>query len=184
MKFKSEYYNETQIESFIFSYGFKDVKIKNKENISTNINYINLNNINLAISMNPLDFGRLIIKKDNYYILQNDHNQTINLTKLEGYNEVEFFKNGISLNKFTDEFISEKRFVRILDNKKYYFENGNQILFTKEIKTKFISKTKKTKNLVNNYITLDIETFVDNNNTLVPYLICFYDGKNVYSFGL
>jgi len=102
--------------------------------------------------MNPLDFGRLIIKKDNYYILQNDHNQTINLTKLEGYNEVEFFKNGISLIKFTDEFISEKRFVRILDNKKYYFENGNQILFTKEIKTKFISKTKKTKNLVNNYI--------------------------------
>ena len=183
MKFKSEYYNETQIGNLIFSYGFKGVKIKNKENVSTNINYIDLNNIKLAISMNPLDFWRLIFKKDNDYILQNDHNQTINLSKLEGCNEVEFFKNGISIIKFTDEFISEKRFIRILDNKKYFFENGKQILFTKEIKTKFISKTKKSKKIINNFLTLDIETYV-NENSLVPYLICYFDGRNSYSFGL
>jgi hypothetical protein len=51
------------------------------------------------------------------------------------------------------------------------------------MKTKFISKSVKTKNLTNNFIILDIETFVQD-NTLIPYLICFYDGKNTYSFGL
>lgn len=183
MEFKSEYYNETQIGTLIFSYGFKDGKIKHKEDKSKNINFIELNNINLPISMNPLDFGRLIVKKDNIYILQNEHNQTINLTKLEGSNEVEFFKNGVSLIKFTDEFISENRFIRILDNKKYYFDNEKQILFTKEIKTKFISKTQKTKKIINKFLTLDIETFV-HENSLVPYLICYYDGRNSYSFGL
>ena len=51
------------------------------------------------------------------------------------------------------------------------------------MKTKFIEKTKKSENLINNFLTLDIETFVEN-NTLIPFLICFYDGKKSYSFGL
>jgi hypothetical protein len=79
--------------------------------------------------------------------------------------------------------INNSNFIRKIDNKQYYFENGSQVLFTSEIKTKFISKTNKAKKLVNNFITLDIETFVQD-NTLIPYLICFYDGKTTYSFGL
>jgi hypothetical protein len=51
------------------------------------------------------------------------------------------------------------------------------------MKTKFIAKTSKSKNSVNNFLTLDIETFV-HDNTLIPFLICFYDGKRSYSFGL
>ena len=41
----------------------------------------------------------------------------------------------------------------------------------------------KSKIITNKFLVLDIETFVQN-NTLIPYLICFYDGKNTYSFGL
>nr|UEP17200.1 hypothetical protein [Russula sp.] len=73
--------------------------------------------------------------------------------------------------------------MRIIENKKFYFENGEQILFTKEMKTKFIEKTQKSKDMVNNILTLDIETYIDG-NTLIPFLICFYDGKKSYSFGL
>jgi len=51
---------------------------------------------------------------------------------------------------------SENKFVRIIDNKKFYFENNKQVLFTKEIKTKFISNINKSKNLLNNFITLDM----------------------------
>jgi hypothetical protein len=187
MKFKSEYYNETQMKEIIFSYGFKDGKIDNKENLNFTGSIQNFKNINLPISMNPIDFGRLInqnkIDSCIIYSLQNDNGQTIIFNKFEKYNEIEFFKSGISLVKFKDIFINENKFMRIIDNKTFYFENGIQILFTSEIKSKFISKTNKSKTLINNFITLDIETYIDN-DTLIPYLISFYDGKNVFSFGL
>jgi hypothetical protein len=187
MKFKSEYYNETQIDSFVFSYGFKDGNITNKDNLNYNVTFQNYKNNNLPISMNPLDYGRLIfqnkIDSGINYIIKNDKGETITFNKFDLYNEVEFFKSGISLVKFKDVFINENKFMRIIDNKKYYFENNKEILFLSEIKTKFISKTVKSKNLTNNFIVLDIETFV-HENTLIPYLICFYDGKTTYSFGL
>ena len=66
--------------------------------------------------------------------------------------------------------------MRIIDNKKYYFENGEQFLFTEDLKTKFISKTKKIKFLTNKFITIDIETYIKD-GLLIPYLICFYDGR-------
>ena len=41
----------------------------------------------------------------------------------------------------------------------------------------------KSKNLINKFITLDIETYI-NENTLIPYFICYYDGKDFKSFAL
>ena len=73
--------------------------------------------------------------------------------------------------------------MKVIDNKSFYFKNGEQILFLSEMKTKFISKTKVSKNITNNFITLDIETFIQD-NTLIPYIICFYDGKNSYAYWL
>jgi hypothetical protein len=187
MKFKSEYYNETQMDTIIFSYGFKEGKIKNKENLGFNRSLQKFKNFNLPISMNPMDFGRLInqykIENGIVYILQNENEQTITFNKFENHNEIEFFKSGISLVKFKDIFInsSENKFMRVIDNKSFYFKNGEQILFLSEMKTKFISKTKVSKNITNNFITLDIETFIQD-NTLIPYIICFYDGKNSYAY--
>jgi c-di-GMP-binding flagellar brake protein YcgR len=73
------------------------------------------------------------------------------------------------------------KFIRILDNKKYYFENNQEILFMKDMKTRFISKLSAIKNFQNKFITLDIETF-NKENILIPYLIRFYDGINCYSY--
>src|SRR6266849_1863557 len=138
MKFKSEYYNETQIESLILSYGFKEGKIKNKD-------------------------------------------ETIMFSKFNSYNEVEILKDGILLLKFKDEILSENRFIRIIENKKYYFEDGQQYLYVNDLKGKFIAKTKKSKKIIDNFITLDIETYKDE-NTLIPYIISFYNGKFCKSF--
>jgi hypothetical protein len=49
------------------------------------------------------------------------------------------------------------------------------------MKTKFISKISSTKNLNNNFITLDIETLVKN-NVLVPCCISLFDGKTKSSY--
>jgi hypothetical protein len=187
MILKSEYYNETAIESFIFSYGFKNEKISTKEIIKTNLNIQNYKNNKLVISYNPLDFGKLIseIRIENYtqFILQNIGNILVKINQFEKYNEVSLISGGNTILNFKDEWISENKFVRILDNKKFYFENNLETLFTKEIKGKFISKLSGTKNLKNEFITLDIETFIKD-SILTPYCVCIYDGKTKSSFYL
>jgi len=187
MKFKSEYYNETQIDSIIFSYGFKKGSIPNKDNINLNIKSMIIKDIKLPISLNPINFGRLSktlnIENGQLFILQNNNGETIMFSKFNEHNEIEYLKNGISLIKFKDEIVSENKFVRIIDNKNYYFENGEQFAMTKEMKSKFISKTAKSKNLVNNFITLDIETYIKD-NILTPFCISIYDGKSISNFYL
>jgi len=187
MKFKSEYYNETQIVSFIFSYGFKDGKIKNKEIILNNseINSMEHNKLNIPISMNPLDYGKIvkIIETSNGEIIfvQNIFDQIVIISKFNGFNEVEISKSGKTLIKFRDELISENKFERIIDNKKYLFENGEQFLLTKDMKSKFISKLSTSKNFNNKFITLDIETFIKD-SILIVYCISIFDGNFKKSF--
>jgi DNA polymerase type B, organellar and viral len=185
MEFKSEYYNETQIESFIISYGFKEGHIENKDNLDSNINFQNYNNNNLVISFNPLDFGKVLtvnpLANETLYILQNKDNLIIKILSSENQNSIEIFKDATLTIKFTDFKLGENKFVRIIKNKQFYFENNQQILFSKENKTKFISVQQKSKNLINNFITLDIETYIKN-NVLIPYCISIYDGKETYSY--
>ena len=49
MEYKSEYYNETQIESFVFSYGFKKGKAPEKDIIKSELKYLNLRNNKIPI---------------------------------------------------------------------------------------------------------------------------------------
>jgi hypothetical protein len=134
-----------------------------------------------------MDYGILInkidMKESVVYFLQNEKGLSIVIRTYIDHNLIEFFKNGISLIKFKDTFIRENKFTRTIANKKIYFENGEQILLSSEIKSKFISKTKNVKTLTNNFITIDIETII-NNGLLTPYLIAFFDGKNLSSFYL
>ena len=187
MEFKSEYYKESQIESFIFSYGFKEASAPIKESFKENLSLQNYKNNKLPISYNPLDYGKIITKFtfDNYtqFILQTKEGNLINFKQFGKYNEIEIFNKGDIILTYKDEFISNNKFMRILDNKKYYFENNQEILFLKNMKTKFISKLSEIKNFKNKFITLDIETF-NKENILIPYLIKFYDGINYHSYWL
>jgi hypothetical protein len=185
MEFKSEYYNETQIDSIIFSYGFKKGRIENKNAIKSDLTFQKYNNHNLVISFNPLDFCKIIsiskLNNETLYILQDKDNLIIKILSSENQNSIEIFKNAYLIIKFTDLKLSESKFIRIIDNKRYYFENNEEILFMKETKTRFISKTNKSKNLVNKFITLDIETYIKD-NVLIPFCISIFNGKKSYSF--
>jgi uncharacterized protein YvpB len=171
--------------SLTFSYGFKEGKIPSKDESNRSINYMDYKGNDFPISMDPLDFGVLMktinIPKGKIYVLHNSKGHTITITKFDNYNEVEIFKNRKFLIKFIDEILSINSFVRIIGNKKFYFENNKEILFSREINTKFISKTNKSNNLVNNFISLDIETYIED-NILTPYCISIYDGNNKTSF--
>ena len=185
MEFKSEYYIETQIDSFIISYGFKEGHIEDKNITKSNLSFQNYKNNKLVISFNPLDFGKVLTinKLDNetLYLLQSKDNLITKILSSENQNSIEIFKEAELVIKFTDLKLSENRILRKIDNKQFYFENNKQILYSKENKTKFISKLEKSKNLINNFITLDIETYIKD-NVLIPYCISIYDGKIAYSY--
>src|SRR5580692_2052691 len=185
MEFKSEYYKETQIDSLIFSYGFKSGQAPIKSNLINNLNFQIYKDNKLPISINIFDYGTLItssrIENGTKYIFQNNKAEIIVIDKYDNNYNIEIFRNRVSLIKYTDNIISENNFVRTIKNNKFYFENNKEILFLKEIKTKFISKLTKSKNLTNNFITLDIETYIKD-NILVPFCISIYDGRKTSSF--
>ena len=123
----------------------KNVKIPNKESFNLKVLLQNYKNYNLPISMNPNDYRRIIIQNKLNYVIQNNQEETINLTKFDTYNEVEFLKSGISLIKYKDIFINDDKFLREIDNKSFLFEKGIEILFQSKMKSKFINKLKNLK---------------------------------------
>jgi hypothetical protein len=137
--------------------------------------------------MIPSDFGTIIetIKKEKsiIFIIQNKLGQTITLEQFQNYNLVKIAFKGQILIEFRDDFVNNNEFIRIINDKKYYFKNNLQVLFMKDLKTKFISKIKKSEELTNKFLTLDIETFIQN-RVLIPFLICVFDGENKLIFGL
>ena len=187
LQFKSEYYKETQINEIIITYGFKNEIIPKKTIIASTTNTTELNKINIINSMIPSDFGTIIetIKKEKsiIFIIQNKLGQTITLEQFQNYNLVKIAFKGQILVEFRDDFVNNNEFIRIINDKKYYFKDNLQVLFTKDFKTKFISKIKKSEELTNKFLTLDIETFIQN-GVLIPFLICVFDGENKLIFGL
>jgi hypothetical protein len=65
----------------------------------------------------------------------------------------------------------------------YIFIDNELIVKKLDRKTKFIKGIKNDKETINNFITLDIETRVIN-NLIKPYCVCYFDGKNSFSFYL
>ena len=184
MKIKSDDYNETEIIELLFSYGFKDQWINDKAKIKHDLKYQNFKNNKLPICFNPEDYGILIYKNENDFVLSNKGN-IFKITRYENYNQVEMFSSdGKLLVKWVDKLISDNKFERVIDKSKLIFENNKQIFYIKEINTEFISKLKKSDILTNNIITLDIETYLDLNNTMIPCTISFYDGNTAWSFFL
>jgi hypothetical protein len=82
-----------------------------------------------------------------------------------------------------DKLISKNEFIRIIDNKKFYYKDNKEILFTKEIASKFISKLSTIKKFKNKFMTLDIETYIKD-SILIVYCISIFDGKSKNSFML
>lgn len=132
--------------------------------------------------MIPENFGTIIRKiKSNIFIIQNELGQTITLEQIGKNNLVSIASKGKILISFKDKWIEENKFVRTINNKKYYFINNEEAVIVNLLKTKFINKLKPSKDLINKIITLDIETYIENGD-LTPYLISFFDGIQCYNF--
>lgn len=103
------------------------------------INFQNYKHYKLPITINPLDYGKLIIKIDslNLYILQISKTNIALLTQDGLYNHVKIFKEGEFRFEYKDHKIDDSTFIRSLQNKNFTYKNNKLIELSKKTRTNF-----------------------------------------------
>jgi len=182
---KIDGYNSISIKSIIFSYGIRDglAPIKNnKENIKYQAYY----NKNLPITLNPEEYGKILKKINNIYYIRVSTKTNIILiqtfTEQDGIkkriNKVEYFRNDTLVLEWIDKETNieiPNTFTREIGATTYYYNNSKLELKKIFKKTGVFKKAKKDKKIINNFITMDLETqLIDNIHT--PYLLSWYNG--------
>nr|YP_009690310.1 hypothetical protein Fomme_000081 [Fomitiporia mediterranea]QEG57090.1 hypothetical protein Fomme_000081 [Fomitiporia mediterranea] len=197
-------YNPNLALSIIFNYTSIDYDnyslVSNKFRITKNMDKIELNKdvIPLGLPMNTYysSWGSIIEELSNGILrvknLFNDLDTKLNrfievsnLSKVDSQINLISSESNIKIATFVDRIINNKEFVRTIGNKVYYFlDNKLYFIFDKLVCDKFISRVKPSKGIVFNAITLDVETFDDENNNKNIYCISFYEGVKALSFYL
>lgn len=180
---KSEYYKEEALKAMMFSYSIKKGRAKEKVTLDSNPNlqYQNFHYHKLPITMNPLEYGNLIRKIGNIFIIQINKTNIVDITQYEDKNEVKFFRESKEIYTYTDHKIDENTFVRYIENKQYTYKNNELILLTIDKSTKFIKPLLQQDKLNEKFISMDIETYIKD-GVHIPYCICWYDKIESYSY--
>jgi len=183
----SDNYDNPPFKALIISYGIRNGKVDNlfkdepveDSKISFHIYY----NHKLPIVKNIEEYGNIIEKTEDKIIISlfNRKGEILSIQKVDNQNNVKYFKNGKLMYEWTDHLREDGSIIREIGKTTILWKDGN-IIWTKMLKvTRPISKKKISPNPNNLFITMDIETIsqiVNNNNSiLIPYLICWYDGK-------
>lgn len=143
--------------------------------------------------MNPKKYGKLLGShiedgKIIYYI----QITPLSLAKIKytdlDKNEVEIIKDGMTVIKYTDYWIDENKFKRVIGENKeatfYFTRTGEFELFTIWKPSRFIKRKRQSSKLDKKVVTLDIETYLNNDQEHIPYLIAYFDGDQSHSFYL
>lgn len=196
LKFKFNQYFIDNIIQVVFSYKIiPDDKLKLKNNnidINKNSNNIKFKafkgNYKLPSTADYTKWGTIIHQTKTLIIVNNlkfNYFFKIKINKNKLIRTVELINKNNTL-EFIDEINDTNNlntFNRIINNHKYYYKNNEIFLKTLIRNNKFLSSISKDKKLINNIITLDIET-KKINIIITPYCICYFDGKKSYSFYL
>jgi hypothetical protein len=121
---KGGYYLEQSIISLVFTYAIRKGKV-----INTNIQYHNFQHHKLPITMDPLNYGKLIDKIGETYVIQVNPKNIATITQFENSNEVKFYKSAELTYEYTDKWINENTFSRISGKKEWILKNNEQLLF-------------------------------------------------------
>jgi hypothetical protein len=89
--------------------------------------YQNYNHYKLPISINPLNYGKLIIQIENLFIIQVNKTNIALITEYNELNHIKLFREGDFVLEYRDHKTSENLFVRTLNNKKYTFKDTKLI---------------------------------------------------------
>lgn len=187
-------YRDTPIIALTFNYKICDglaagdrMLTKSEEYTVTKYNY---NNMQLPLTINPEDYGTIMMDKDmgkfTRFLIQDSENRWIQIDQYKNifgvtHNEVHY-KAPVDL-KYLDE-VTMTGFKRTIGKDTQYIVKGEVVFKEKEIPAKPFNKINLEKKISDpsTYCTIDIETVnIDGNQ--IPYLICGYaQGQYFYSY--
>lgn len=192
----NEAYKSIPISSIIFSYGIRKGIINStigsplftfREGQNKDIKYQIYYRNKLPIVTTPEEYGKVIAKYNNLYIISLAKNISVHLfQEKEGdhqVNRIEYIKNGNILFTWKDTIVAPNSFIRNIGKSTIHYINGEIVLYKIQKKTMGITKKVLPKNNQpsHKFITMDLETILIN-NTHIPYLLCWYDGIKTYSY--
>jgi hypothetical protein len=155
------------------------------------------NNMNLPISMDPRDYGEVLIL-NNYikdkegqwiyrsiiesgtktYKIDTSKDLMVNTVRIQGAIDLEWVDTRLS-----SDIEDSYTFKREIKKSTIYFMDGEVILRKQLLPAKPFRNSVKDSKIKNEFYTIDIETN-NQDGKLVPYLICAYDGLNyITSYG-
>jgi hypothetical protein len=91
------------------------------------IKFQNYKHYKLPITINPLEYGKLIYQNINFYILCFNKTNLALITANDLYNHIKFYREGNFIFEYKDHKIDDSTFVRSIANKKFTFKNGKII---------------------------------------------------------
>lgn len=181
----TESYKSNVIKNITFSYIVKEgVAAPSDRKLlsdftNKNVTTHGFNNYKLPISMLPSDFGSILMTEINdtcvKYLVTNNGKQFMIEKSLDGLvNKVTIL--GPSDLQWIDTKI-DGGFKREIGKSTIYFVDGEIVLRKQQLPAKSFRRGNQDKKLISNFITMDIETIKNDTGSLIPYLICAYNGK-------
>lgn len=193
---KGENYKIREIKNIIFSYKIipEDKLIINKSKLVTEENVKITNKLiynfagwNLPNTMDFTTWGKTNFINDYKAIVYKKNSDVIYYINIyEKHIEVNYSISNRIIFSFTDT-MSDKSdlssFIRVIKNQEYIFENGQLIVKKVLRKCSYLQSINLSPFLDNNYITMDLETYI-NNEIVIPYCVSIFDGQQSQSFYL
>jgi hypothetical protein len=202
MSILNDTYSSQPISQIIFSYIVKDglAPIGDRrllqDHSDKKLNVHNFNNMNLPISLDPRDYGKVLVL--NHLTLENDKwvyrsivesgtktfridiskDLMVNTVRIQGAIDLEWVDTRLS-----SDIEDSYTFMREIRKSTIYFMDGEVVLRKQMLPAKPFTKLVPDRQLTNSFYTLDIET-INDGGKLTPYLICGFDGTNyITSYG-
>jgi hypothetical protein len=93
----------------------------------TNIKYQNYLHYKLPITINPLEYGKLIEQFGNKYVIQLNTTNIVVIKEMDNENFIKFFRRGDLMFDYKDFKQNQFRFIRTIQNQRYTFEKNKLI---------------------------------------------------------
>ena len=177
VRLQNESYLNKPITQIFFKFALIEGTLsENDFQNSKSIPFMIQRRMKLPLTFNPLEYGRLVRKNSNeYWVKINTTCDAIIIRSNKGLsNKVTILSQGNIIMEYVDKYIDENTFERILNNNKYRIIDNEIALHESRKSVLFIDKLQQKQGVKElKFLTMDIETYKNKENQLIPLSICF-----------
>jgi hypothetical protein len=142
------------------------------------LNFQNYLHYKIPITMNPLEFGKLIEQFDNKFIIQLNTSNIVTIKQIDNENYVKFYRKGDLMFEFRDTQISENTFIRNISDTRFTFKDNK--LISTEIKILQLDQSRYIKIYDSKLIKYDSKSLKPLITPLNYNIIKFLENTKIY----